>query len=214
MVGSLVYLSSCTRPDLSYLITKLSEKLENPTRAHFNACNFALRYIKGTINKGLVFKPSSNENGIQLLGYSDSDWGSSSDRKSLSGYCFQLSGGNSFISWKCKKQQTIALSTCEAEYIAANFALQEGLFLRQLLLDMKYPKLQINLYVDNKGAIELGKNPVHHQRSKHIDIRYHFLREKVGDGSLNLLKISSQDNCADLFTKPAKLSNLKNFMMY
>ena len=214
IVGSLVYLSSCTRPDLSYLVTKLSERLENPTQAHYSACKYALRYLCGTIDKGLIYKPCPVSPGAQIIGYSDSDWGSSSDRKSFSGYCYQLSGVNSFVSWKCKKQPTVALSTCEAEYIAASFALQEGIFLRQLLLDLKYPELKINLYVDNRGAIELGKNPVHHQRSKHIDIRYHFLRQKVSEGIVSLLKVSSANNYADLFTKPAKLSNLKNFLIY
>ena len=162
MVGSLVYLSSCTRPDLVFVVTKLSEKLENPTKAHFNACKYALRYVRGTMQKGLIYKPNTIDTEIKLTGYSDSDWGSSSDRKSFSGCCFQMSPDNSFISWKTKKQPTIALSTWEAEYIAANYALQEGLFLRQLLCDMKYPEKQIQLYVDNKGAIDLSKNPVHH----------------------------------------------------
>ena len=214
MVGSLVYLSSCTRPDLSFLVTKLSEKLENPSKAHFNACKFAFQYIKATINKGLIFKPCSEVQGLQIRGFTDSDWGTSSDRKSFSGYCFQLSEHNSFISWKSKKQPTIALSSCEAEYIAANYALQEGLFLKQLLSDLGYCGLPINLLMDNKGAIDLSKNPVHHQRSKHIDIRYHFIREKVADKSLNLFKVASKDNYADIFTKPAKKSNLQYFMLF
>ena len=213
MVGSLVYLASCTRPDISYVITKLSEKLEKPTRAHFNACKFVLKYLRGTMSKGLFYKRESGE-GIQIIGYSDSDWGSSPDRKSYSGYCFQLSKDNSFISWKAKKQPTIALSTCEAEYIAANFALKEGLFLRQLLSDFKYPKMQIHLYIDNKGAIDLSKNPVHHERSKHIDIRYHFIRQKVEDETLELFKVASKDNYADLYTKPATRCNIQNFLMY
>ena len=212
MVGSLVYLASCTRPDISYVITKLSERLEQPTKAHFNACKFVMKYLRGTMNKGLCYK-KNNVSDIELIGFSDSDWGSSPDRKSYSGYCYQLSKDNSFISWKAKKQPTIALSTCEAEYIAANFALKEGLFLRQLLNDLKYPEMQINLYVDNQGAIDLSKNPVHHERSKHIDIRYHFIRQKVEDETLKLLKVASQDNYADLYTKPATKCNIQNFLI-
>ena len=213
MVGSLVYLSSCTRPDISYVVTKLSEKLEKPTRAHFNACKFVLKYLRGTMSKGLFYKREKGE-GIQIIGYSDSDWGSSPDRKSYSGYCFQLSNDNSFISWKAKKQPTIALSTCEAEYIAANFAVKEGLFIRQLLSDLKYPKMQISLNIDNKGAIDLSRNPVHHERSKHIDIRYHFIRQKVEDETLELFKVASKDNYADLYTKPATRCNIHMFLMY
>ena len=213
MVGSLVYLASCTRPDISYVVTKLSEKLENPTKAHFNACKFVLKYLRGTMSKGIFYK-RGNGNGIQIIGYSDSDWGSSPDRKSYSGYCFQLSQDNSFISWKAKKQPTIALSTCEAEYIAANFAVKEGLFLRQLLSDLKYPKMPILLNIDNKGAIDLSRNPVHHERSKHIDIRYHFIRQKVEDETLELFKVASKDNYADLYTKPATKCNIHMFLMY
>ena len=212
MVGSLVYLTSCTRPDLTYIVTKLSEKLECPTQAYLNACKFVLRYLRGTIEKGLVYKRSSN--GLKLVGYSDSDFGSSSDRKSFSGYCFQMSPGNSFISWKTKKQPIVTLSTCEAEYVAANYALQEGIFLVQLLTDLGYPGHQICLYVDNKGAIDLSKNPVHHNRSKHIDIRYHFIRQKVQDGSLQVLKVASDQNFADVFTKPPKIGNLHQFHLF
>ena len=211
MIGSMVYLASCTRPDISYVITKLSEKLEKPTKAHFNACKFLMKYLRGTISKGLFYK--CNKSDFDLIGYSDSDWGSSPDRKSYSGYCFQLFKSNSFISWKAKKQPIIALSTCEAEYIAANFALKEGIFLQHLLNDLMYPEMCINLFVDNKGAIDLSKNPVHHERSKHIDIRYHFIREKVEDGILKLFKVSSKDNYADLYTKPATKQNLHNFLM-
>ena len=165
------------------------------------------------MSKGLFYKRESGE-GIQIIGYSDSDWGSSPDRKSYSGYCFQLSNDNSFISWKAKKQPTIALSTCKAEYIAANFAVKEGLFIRQLLSDLKYPKMQISLNIDNKGAIDLSRNPVHHERSKHIDIRYHFIRQKVEDETLELFKVASKDNYADLYTKPATRCNIHMFLMY
>ena len=150
---------------------------------------------------------------MALIGYSDSDWGSSPDRKSVSGFCYQLAANNSFISWKTKKQPTVALSSCEAEYMSMTYAMQEGLFIRQLLHDLNYPDLKISLLVDNKGAIELGRNPVHHKRSKHIDIRFHFLRQKVQDGILVLNHVASNENYADLFTKPAKKHNMKNFLI-
>ena len=115
MVGSLVYLTTCTRPDLAYIVSKLSERLENPTQAHFNACKHVLKYLKGSADKGLVYHRSGGEQ-LALIGYSDSDWGSSPDRKSVSGFCYQLAANNCFISWKTKKQPTVALSSCEAEY--------------------------------------------------------------------------------------------------
>ena len=211
IVGSLVYLMSCTRPDLSYVVTKLSEKLEYPTIAHFNLCKFVLKYIKGTIDQGLIFK--QNNDALKLIGYSDSDWGSSSDRKSITGYCYRLFDDCSFISWKTRKQPTVALSTCEAEYMAVTHAVQEGIFLRQLLLDLRYPDMTINLFVDNKGAIDLSNNPVHHNRSKHIDIRYHFVRNYVQDGTVSICHVPSQDNYADYFTKPISKYNIRKLMI-
>ena len=112
------------------------------------------------------------------------------------------------------KQSTIALSTCEAEYISATYALQEGLFLRKLLKDLLSVDLKIKLNVDNNGAICLAKNPVQHQRSKHIDIRYHFIRNFVQEGTVVLNHVESSLNYADVFTKPAKKCNIRYFWIW
>ena len=211
IVGSLVYLTSCTRPDLAFVITKLSQCLENPTEAHFKLCKFVLKYLKGSKSKGLIYYKGKGD--IDLIAYSDSDWGSSSDRKSISGYCFKLNHADSFVSWRTKRQNVVALSTCEAEYISVTHALQEGLFLRQLLNDLISCSKSIVLHVDNKGTIDLANNPVHNQRTKHVDIRYHFIRQCVREGIVFLVHVSSCDNLADVFTKPATKPNMPKFFI-
>ncbi|KAF2351392.1 Zinc finger C2CH-type [Trinorchestia longiramus] len=134
IVGSLIYLMTCTRPDICYVVTLLSQHSTRPTNAHLNLCKFVLKYLKGTILFGLKFVKS--ENPMQITSFSDSDWGGSSDRKSISGYVLKSSSSSSLISWKSKKQNIVALSSCEAEYIALTYAVQEGIFLKQLLCDM------------------------------------------------------------------------------
>ena len=211
MVGSLVYLATCTRCDLSYVVTKLSEHLENPTMAHFNLCKYVLKYLKGSIHKGLIYYRGSNH--VDIVGFSDADWASSPDRKSLTGYCYQLSENNSYVSWKTRKQPTVALSSCESEFMAATSCIQEGLFLRQLLKDMCNHDSSITLNIDNMGTLDLSRNPVHHQRSKHISVRYFFIRQHVQDGDVILKHVSSQSNLADVFTKPISKNNLHKFML-
>ena len=203
IVGSLIYLMTCTRPDLCYVVTVLSQYMSKPTMAHLNLAKYVLRYIKGTINYGLVFTKSPT---IGITGYTDASWANSIDRKSISGFCFKMSPDSALISWKSKKQPIVALSSCESEYVAMAYAIQEISFLQQLTGDMfvfQSPE-PVTLYVDNQGAIQLGKNPVYHQRSKHIDTRYHYIRSKISDGSVILEYVPSRDNVADMFTKPCK----------
>ena len=210
IVGSLIYLMTGTRPDISYVVTKLSEKMSNPTHAHLNIAKSVLRYLKGTIDKGICYTKVNEP--ISLSGYSDSDWGSSDDRKSMTAYCFKLSPNSSLVSWCSKKQQTVALSTCESEYMALSAAVQECMFLKQLLSSMSENEVvPVCIHSDNKGTIDLAKNPVHHKRSKHIDIRHHFIREHVKNGNVILKYIPSTENCADLFTKAVPKCNLMKF---
>jgi hypothetical protein len=138
---------------------------------------------------------------LELSGYCDSDWANLEDRKSVTGYCFSL--GSDFVCWKTRKQPCVALSTCEAEYVALATATQEAKFLKQLLEDMTCCKSKpVQIGVDNRSAISLAKNPVHHNRSKHIDIKYHFVRLEVQNESVKLEYTASEDNVADMFTKP------------
>jgi hypothetical protein len=211
IVGSLIYAMTCTRPDLCWVVTKLSQYLSNPSAEHHVVVKHVLRYIKGTIGYELCYKHVEK---FELFGFADADWASSSqDRKSITGYCFRLGQkSGAMISWKSRKQPTVALSTCEAEYMALSAATQEGLFLMKLLYDLGHGVKYFTLCGDNQGALSLAKNPVNHQRSKHIDIRYHFIRSECQGGRLILQYVPTQENVADVFTKPLCKSKLEYFV--
>jgi hypothetical protein len=187
--------------------------MSKPLKAHLVMAKRVLRFLKGTMDYGLSFVRS--DSALELIGYSDSDWGSSVDRHSISGYCFKLCESGTIISWRSQKQKVIALSTCEAEYIALASATQEAKFLKLLFAEMIGTDPKGTLYVDNQGAIALAKNPVFHKRSKHIDIKYHFVRCEVQKGLIQLVYTPSECNIADVFTKAfpksqnCKLLNLK-----
>lgn len=211
-VGSLIYLSTCTRPDLSFVVSKLSQHFENPTEEHWSTVKHVFRYLKGTAERGLCFK--RNDTGkLGLRVYSDADWASDkADRRSMSGYCVSLSEGSSLISWKTRKQSTVALSTCEAEYIALASAIQECIYLEQLLKEIDNSQYtQTRVFEDNQGTIALAKNPVNRQRCKHIDIKYHFIRETVNSGRVTLEYCPTEQMLADVMTKPATKLKLKRF---
>ena len=180
IIGSLRYLVN-TRPDLSYSVGVMSRYMEAPTMVHMEAVKQILRYVKGTIDIGCHYvKAKQVEN--RLIGYSDSDLaGDISDRKSSTGTLFFLYGNP--ITWTSKKQKMVALSSCEAEYIAATSAACQGIWLGRLLKELHGKEVNpVRLNIDNKSAIALAKNPVHHDRSKHIDMRFHFIRECVQKG--------------------------------
>ena len=213
IVGSLIYIMTCSRPDLSYVITKLSQHMASPTEAHLNLARNVLRYLKGSINVKLCFRKSSEP--LNLFGYCDSDWAGSEDRKSLSGYCYRLCKNGPLISWKTKKQNVVSLSSCEAEYTALTFVMQEGKFLSQLLADFYgREKTIFHLFVDNQGAINLGNNPVYHQRSKHIDVKYHFVRHEIREKNVKLVYVPTNDNVADMFTKPVSRPKMIHFDIF
>ncbi|KAG6411307.1 hypothetical protein SASPL_129387 [Salvia splendens] len=198
LVGSLRYLT-CTRPDILYATGLVSRYMENPTTTHFKAAKRILRYIKGTIDYGLLY---SATNDYRLVGYSDSDWaGDTDDRKSTSGYVFYM--GDTAFTWMSKKQPIVTLSTCEAEYVAATFSVCHAIWLRSLLSELGWPQKEpTTICVDNKSAIALSKNPVFHNRSKHIDTRYHYIRECIANQEIQVEYVKSQDQVADIFTKP------------
>ena len=199
-----------TRPDLCYIVTKLSQTMAKPTESDLSLAKYVLRYLKGTREQGLKFGKS--ESPLKLSGFCDSDWGASvKDRRSITGYNFQLSEDGPLISWKSRKQQTVALSTCEAKYISLANAVQEAKFLRQLCNDMNVMIDSVLIHVDNQGAINLAKNPVNHQRSKHIDIKYHFIRSEIQTGTIELKYVPTDENVADIFTKPTTKTKLEKF---
>lgn len=197
LVGSLFYLT-ITRPDIAYSVGIVSQFMDKPCVGHLLAVKRILRYVKGTLHFGLLY---SQHKPFILSGFVDADWaGDVNDRRSTTGYCFNT--GSAAISWCSKKQTTVALSSCEAEYVAATMATQECIWLKRLLQEMvsafNYP---VSIRCDNESAIKLAENLVFHARTKHIETHYHFVREKVLTQDIELEKVRTEDQVADIFTK-------------
>jgi hypothetical protein len=197
LVGRLLYLNT-TRPDITFVTQQLSQFLTKPTQVHHNAAMRVLRYLKSSPGKGLFFPRDS---ALQLLGFSDADWAGCLDsRRSISGQCFFL--GKSLISWRTKKQLTVSRSSSEAEYRALAAATCELQWLLYLLQDLhiQTTKLPV-LYCDNQSALHIAANPVFHERTKHLEIDCHLVRDKLQAGVMKLLPVTSQAQIADFFTK-------------
>jgi hypothetical protein len=207
LVGCLLYLAIATRPDLSYYAMWLGQFNAKPTRAHFLAAKHVLRYLAGTrtfaLCLGTPFSPvpSSLQGFMQSVGCSDADWASDSvDRKSISGYSFYFLG--SLVSWSAVKQKSIALSSTEAEYYAMTHAFKEALWMRVFLGLLRFPVPRpFPILSDNQAACALSHSPAISARSKHIDIRHHFIRTLVQDGSFSTTWVPTEDMPADIFTK-------------
>jgi hypothetical protein len=196
-IGCLTYAAMSTRPDISAAVNILSQFMSCPTEQHWTGIKRILRYLKGTVNHGLCFSGDD----VELVGYSDSDWAGDLDtRRSTSGYVFQI--GNATINWCSKRQQTVARSSTEAEYMALSAAAQECIWLRRLLKDFGIGgDKPTTIHEDNNGAIELSKNAKFHNRTKHIDIAYHFTRERVASNELSVTHCSTEEMVADIMTK-------------
>lgn len=209
IVGSLLYLSTKTRPDIAYAVSCIARFSAKPTREHWTAVKRVLRYLQGTSKFGLLYGNVS----VNVVGYSDADWaGDIGDRKSTSGYVFLL--GGAAISWKSSKQTCVALSTAEAEYIALSAASQEAVWLQQLFSDLLNERIQETvIFEDNQLAICLAKNQQVHGRSKHIDIKFHYIRELVEDGKINLVYCASEDMIADILTKPLRAARFEKLRL-
>jgi hypothetical protein len=199
LVGELLYLAVCTRPDISYAVNSLAQHNSNPSLAHFAAAKRLLRYLSGTHNLRLHYGGDRIDEGLHA--YCDADWASSPvDRISISGYVWFYAGR--IISHVSKKQTTHALSSTEAEYMAVTHAIQEGLWVKSLLLELHVPLLfPLTIHMDNTGAIALSTEARNHIRSKHIDVRYHFIREHIKKGTFLLAWLPSHRNTADILTK-------------
>jgi len=209
-VGSLLYLSTRTRPDIAYAVGKVARFCSKPTAEHWQAVKRIIRYLKGTYNYGLTYSKSDQRS---CAGYSDADWaGDIDDRKSTSGYCFQFNG--SLISWRSQKQPCVALSTAEAEYVALAAATQESLWLRQLFSDLKIKhESAMIIYEDNQSAICIAKNPKDHSKTKHIDIKFHFVRDHVENKNITLKYCCTDEMLADIFTKGLTTEKFTNLRM-
>lgn len=209
LVGSILYLALCTRPDIAYSAMALGQYNANPTRAHLLAAKGVLRYLLGTVNYALEYNFSQLPVGAPLsamipsdCGMMDADWASDeSDRRSISGYVFFLHG--CLISWSAVKQRTTALSSTEAEYMSMSHAMREALWIRLFTscLHITIPQ-PFPLLCDNQSALDIANSDAISSRSKHIDIRYHFIREHLLSGSFVTSWVSTTEMTADILTKP------------
>ena len=201
IVGCLSYLVNMTRPDLAFSFSQLSKFLQYPGEAHLAAAYRVLAYVKGTLHQGLSWHDPGAGSRNKLSGWVDSDFASDVDtRKSMTGYLMVLNGGP--ISWKASRQGGVTLSSSEAEFVAASQAGQEVLYLRALLKGFAY--LQhgpTEIWEDNASCILMSENPTNRERSRHVDVRVHFLRDMVRDGSVKLIKCAGTQNVADALTK-------------
>jgi len=197
-IGSLLYLTSATRPDIAYAVNKMAQFSANPTTVHWAKVKRIIEYLKGTKNLGLHFTKKN----LELIGYSDADFaGDIVDRKSTSGFVFTR--GGAAISWMSRKQSMVALSTTESEYVAMSAAVSEVKWLQNLLESMTGNNNKpTTMFEDNKSAIFLTKNPVLHRRSKHIEVKYHNTRDEQEKGTINVVYCPTEVMVADVLTKP------------
>ncbi|KAI5336669.1 hypothetical protein L3X38_015937 [Prunus dulcis] len=197
IVGSLLYLTA-TRPDIMFASSLLARFMHNPTRKHMGTAKRVLRYIQGTLEFGIEFIKGKS---ATLIGYCDSDWaGSEDDRRITSGYAFTL--GSGMFSWASIKQNTVALSTAEAEYVSAAEATSQAKWLRFVLEDFGEEQVEgTPILCDNTSAIAMAKNPVFHQKTRHISRKFHFIREAIQAKEIELIYCKTEDQIADILTK-------------
>ncbi|KAK6128108.1 hypothetical protein DH2020_038139 [Rehmannia glutinosa] len=196
MIGSLLYLTA-SRPNISYSVCVCARYQSCPKESHLKVVKRIIRYINGTTKLGILYSSDINTN---LAGFSDVDWaGDVDDRKSTTGGCFYL--GNNLVSWKLKLQKCMALSTTEAEYIAVMEACKEMLWLKKFLQELDLMQEKYTLYCDSQSAIHLSKNSSFHSRSKHIDVRYHWIRDVFNEKFMQLDKVHTDENGVDMLSK-------------
>ncbi|KAJ9547298.1 hypothetical protein OSB04_019841 [Centaurea solstitialis] len=196
MIGSLMYLTA-SRPDIMFSTCLCARYQSKPKESHLKAVKRIFRYLKGTVNLGLWYPKGS---GYELTGYTDADHGGCKlDRKSTTGHIQFL--GDKLVSWASKKQNCVSLSTAEAEYVAAASCCSQIIWMRTQLRDYGFKFDKIPIYCDSKSAIAISCNPVQHTKTKHIDIRYHFIKDHVEKGTIELYFVNTEFQLADLFTK-------------
>ena len=205
LVGCLMYLT-VTRPDLMFVVCLIARFMSDPKEEHMLIAKRVLRYIRGTVDLGIFYKRSS---GLSVLGFTDSDYARDvDDRKSTSGYVFLVNGAA--ICWSSRKQDIVTLSSTEAEYVAATSAACHSVWLKGILQELgAIDEECMDVMCDNSSAIKLSKNPVLHRTTKHINVRYHYLRNLASEGIMKLVFCGTNDQVADIMTKPIKLDQFE-----
>ncbi|XP_063634664.1 uncharacterized protein LOC134805278 [Cydia splendana] len=198
-VGSLLYLSTRTRPDIAQAVNLVSRNVENPTKQDVVKVKRIFRYLVGTKEKGILFKRNSP---LEIINaYSDSDYaGDPKTRRSTSGSVLMIANGP--VSWASKRQPIVSLSSTEAEFIAAAECCKEALYLKSFLKEITDIDAKVNLHVDNQSSIQLVKSGSCNKRSKHINVRYHFIHEHFVQGLININYCPTEVQLADIMTKP------------
>ena len=206
-VGCLMYAMVCTRPDLAQAVSQVCRFMSKPGKRHWEAVKWIFRYLKGTTGHGLMF--GGQDGDPSVVGYVDSDYaGSVDDRRSTTGYVFTLAGGP--ICWKSTVQSIVAMSTTEAEYMAVAEAGKEALWLNGLVKELGIEQGGVQLHCDSQSAIYLAKNQVYHARTKHIDVRFHKIREMMASSQVLLRKVHTSKNAADMLTKAVTTDKFKH----
>jgi len=211
VIGSLMYLSVMTRPDITYAVSTLSQHLENPSvSTHLEFARCVIRYLKATKSLRLVLGGDNSS----LCGYSDADWASNLDRHSISGFAFFL--GNGAVSWSSKKQPIVTLSSTESEYVALTHAAKDVIWIQKLLLEISpigliHPISPSTVFCDNQGAIRLSKDSTFHARTKHIDVHFHFIRQTISQDRIQLEYVPTFDMIGDIFTKSLSFHKFSHF---
>ncbi|XP_063632470.1 uncharacterized protein LOC134803599 [Cydia splendana] len=196
LIGTLMYIAVATRPDIMFAISYLSQFNDCYNEEHFKCAKRVLRYLKETKSVGLTFKKTDND----LHRIADADWGSCKlDQKSFSGYCYKYAG--TCVSWMSKKQKSIALSTAESEYIALTEAAKEAIHLKNLYKDLGANYERIVILNDNQAALKLSQNSMVTSKSKHIDLKMHFIRDCIQEGAIEVKYLQTEDMEADHLTK-------------
>ena len=211
LVGKCMYLANCTRPDISFAVRELAKFMSNYGTRHFDAAKHLLRYLQGTRSRGIIYGNSPNPYPI-FKSFADSDWAMSEGRKSVSGFLIEC--GNGPLNWSSKQQVVVALSSCEAEYLACSHCARQVIWLRSLFDELGFPQLHpTTLYCDNQGTVACTHDPQAHSHMKHIDIRAHFIRDAVNHRLIDVHHIPGIENPADLLTKPLHRSTHQKWLL-
>lgn len=208
MIGSLIYLKIGTRPDIAWAVSRLSKYIQEPTDQHIESAKHVFWYLRYSTDYKLHYNGAGQSS---LIGYSDSDWGENKDnRRSTTGFVFLMADGP--VTWALWMQKTVARSSTEAEYMALSEACSEITWLTSLQREIDYGQTSpVPLVSDNQGGIFLAVNPAHDRRLKHVDIRYHFIREYVTSNLVNIVYISTDNMIANILTKPLERVKFEHF---